>query len=158
MTSDRAIALRTLNRQGRRKRRAPAPSLIVLQPAPEHGSAKFTLLIPNWRPASKNELARAQLIHWGARARLKQRDADIIAGVCYVAGVTAAIGKRRVGLTITYPPKKHEHDKDAFWLSTLDGLKRCGALWNDSAKWCDYTVPVYLRGPLLQTVIALEDA
>ena len=40
----------------------------------------------------------------------------------------AGLPKRRVGLTITLPPRQRAWDADALWKSLLDGLTACGAI------------------------------
>jgi hypothetical protein len=113
----------------------------------------WTMEIPGWAPAALNQLQG----HWGTKCRLKKLDADTIATAAMAYGVPPATGKRRVSLTIIYPPKQRRHDKDAFWKSMLDALTRCGALKDDGPKWVEFGQPVYARGDELRSFITLED-
>lgn len=111
----------------------------------------YRLEIPGWRPALANELMGD---HRRA-ARLKRADVAQVLAACLAFGVPPATGKRRVGFTIsgrysTFP------DPDAPLKSGLDALKRAGAIVDDSAEWCEWSIPTFARGPK-GTVITLED-
>lgn len=114
--------------------------------------ALYRIEIPSWRPALANELVG---YHHRTIAGRKRRDFEQVHRACLAFGVPKAEGKRRVEIVIagrysTFP------DPDAPLKSTLDALKRAGAIVDDSAELCTWEVPRFERGPK-GTVIILED-
>ena len=69
-----------------------------------------TLWIERWHPTTTNQLLR---VHWGGRSTAKRRDADIVKVYSIRDNIPAATGKRRVQLTLVYPPGKRRVDVDA---------------------------------------------
>lgn len=117
--------------------------------------ATFKIEIPYWHPITLNKL----LSNWQRAARLKKSDKEIVWG--YAWPVLCREGKcktrRRVDLVITVIPKQRCPDKDSYWKSALDALVACGALVDDSPKWCEPGTVTFERGPRKKTVIILED-
>lgn len=89
--------------------------------------------------------------------RLKKRDKQIVAVACLADGITKASTPRRVSLLLTMAPRRRRPDRDAFWKSLLDALVACGALVNDSPKWCSLGDVEYQRGESDQMHVTLED-
>ena len=129
-------------------------STFRLAPATSHGGARFEVTIPGWHPTTLNELMNCHVMKAG---RLKDADKLNIAEACYRGNVTAAIGKRRVSLIVTYAKGARRHDKDAWWKSTLDALVRCQALRNDSVHWVEHGAIEYVRASERAFGIVLED-
>ena len=121
------------------------------QPTPVAQSYRMVIL--GWRPALLNELMRA---HHFKRAQMKRNDTMQIIAAMLIFGVPLAKDKRRVRIEITSPFRGGFPDPDAPLKSCLDALKRACAIVDDSAIWCEWSVPQFFKGPK-QTVITLED-
>lgn len=137
-----------------RARTKPEPVRQVSEqvgPAPEKG---WRVEIPGYLPPTINVLMRG---HWAKRARAKKLATNRIAMECKLAGVPVADRKRRVALTLVVTNRSHAPDPDAPYKAVLDGLKRAGALVDDSQEWCEPMTPRIVRGPARLTVIDLED-
>lgn len=113
-----------------------------------------TLTIPGFRFATLNELMRG---HWAHRSRLKRRDRCAVALFARLAGLSAAAGKRRVSVSITYSGRQQAADVDAYWKSLLDALVAAGLLVDDSPAWCEIGEVRQARGETTATVIELEN-
>jgi hypothetical protein len=111
------------------------------------------LLLPGFVPTSLNRLTRGRRRD---RIRLARGDRDIIRWHARLSGVPPATGPRRVSLVITLPPGERRCDPDAYWKSLLDGLRACGLLVNDSARWVVLGGIDWERGPR-RTAVVLED-
>ena len=96
-------------------------------------------------------------LHWAKRNRVKHDDMEWIAIECCNQGVTRAATKKRVSIVVTCGPKGRMPDPDAFLKVILDGLVRCGALVDDSSKWCEIGDLFVVRGTVRSTTITLED-
>ena len=118
-------------------------------------SARWSVLIERWHPTTLNRLMGC---HHMEAARLKALDARMVGTYCLQAGVPAAVKvRRRVSLAITLGKGQRGPDKDCWWKSTLDALVRCGALHDDSDRWCELGSIVYLKADERATRITLED-
>lgn len=106
--------------------------------------AAYVIHIPDWQPATKNKLKAGR--HWAVGHRLKKADAAIISAYCRLASIPPATTKRRVRLLVILAPRQRGCDPDAYDLSLLDGLQRCGALKNDNRQWCEKIPTEYARG------------
>lgn len=115
------------------------------------------LVIDHWRPTSYNELHKKHW-HWGKAHRRKKGDFSLIKAHALLAGVPAALGKRRVSLVITLTARMRQADPDAYWKSLLDALVRARLLVNDTATFVELGSVTYApeRGRL-STTIVLED-
>ena len=139
----------------------------------------YRVTIDSWMPTSLNAIG---VNCWQKNARLKKEDAEVIARAFYSSGVRFArvpasvakarkrvklIGRqpgdpapvrRRVMLEVTLAKGVRARDQDNLGKSLLDGLKRCGYLYDDSPKWCELILPfLYVRGDRTSTTIILED-
>lgn len=112
---------------------------------------KYTIVIPDWHPASLNQLLA---LHWAERNRLKSIDATMIRAYGLEAGVPEAQGRRRV--TLTLMSRRTRRDPDASWKSLLDGLVTAGFLIDDSDPFAELAPIRYATGPRT-TIIELED-
>jgi Holliday junction resolvase RusA-like endonuclease len=109
--------------------------------------ATYAVVIPRWRPALLNELRG----HWARGHRRKAADAHVVAVHLALARVPPAAGPRAVAVTIA--DRWHRRpDPDAPLKSLLDALVRAGALRDDSARWCRWSVPVFTAGPPATTI------
>lgn len=115
-------------------------------------SHKWVLTIPGWSPVLVNDLIgrHPMVIH-----RRKRRDREMIARAMLVYRVPRATGPRRVRFAITGRYGRLP-DPDACLKSGLDALTYTGAIVDDSAEWCEWSIPTYERGRKA-TVIELED-
>jgi len=113
----------------------------------------WILHIPGWQPVLANQL----MGHWAAAARLKRRDVQQVARAKIVHGVPDAKGKRIVRIEIARSVGGRWPDVDAPLKSTLDALVQCRLLVDDSAKWCEWERPTFVRGPKA-TTITIEEA
>jgi hypothetical protein len=134
------------------KREAAVPA--VPEAAPPMGL--WVIRINGWHPARKNQLKAGR--HWSVGAKLKAADRAMVAAHCRLAGVPEATGKRRVTLLVELAKGQRGGDVDAYWLSLLDALKKCGAIKNDSREWVEIAPVEYRRAPGAKgCVITLED-
>lgn len=134
------------------KEKKPFP--ILLPPAVEHGAGRWEVTIEDWRPTSLSVLMHK---HWRTAANIKKKEAKRIAAAFLASGCTGAIGKRKLTMHIRLAPKQRAFDADNVWKGTKDGLKRCGAIKDDSPKWVDHESPTYSRGATMATTLILED-
>lgn len=116
--------------------------------------AIWTMEIPGWHPAPLNKLLGS---HWGAAARMKSKDKQIIANAVMAYQVPPAFGKRRVSLTIVYPKGKRKHDPDAFFKSLNDALVHSKALFADTSNYIELGSIKYAKGDELTSYVTLED-
>lgn len=153
---DRATAERLLREAGEPLAPEPKPARAAKAPGglallPEGPGGAWAVEIPGWRPAFASELKCHPMI----AARLKKRDARVVAKACRVYGVTRPVGRRKVAFLIVnryggFP------DPDAPLKSGLDALKTAGAIVDDSDRWCSWDKPTFGRGDL-RTVLTIED-
>lgn len=116
---------------------------------------KHTVNIPDWRPATLNNIMSG---HWSKGAKLKKADKRVIAATC--RGIPSAECKRRVSLEIFTLKGKRICDPDAFWKTTLDALVHCKLLVNDTPDYVelgDVVQHKYKKGEWSGTTIVLED-
>jgi hypothetical protein len=130
------------------------------------GGGSWRIVLDGWVPTSLNELMGNRQ----KASRLKRKDAATILWGCVVAGVTPVglthaerrfrrefgVGplptdprprRRRVALEIRLGKGARTPDPDNLWKSTLDGLKRAGAIFEDSRGWCRYDSEIlFTRG------------
>jgi hypothetical protein len=126
--------------------RAPGP----LAAEPTRAGRLYAITVQGWRPALDNELTRK---HWRVKDGLKRRDVAIVAWACRTQGVPTATNRRRVAVRITNRYTSRYPDPLAPFKSLLDALVRCGALVDDSGRWCEVVTPAqYRRGPLATTI------
>lgn len=111
------------------------------------------LVIDQWRPVFANELLKA---HWGTAAKRKRIDRQMVQVHALRDGIPRATGRRRVRLTIAGPWRRPP-DPDAPLKSTLDALTAAGLLIDDSARWCQFDPPEFVRAPEFSTTIELTD-
>lgn len=135
---------------GRAIKPLPAECLLLDGPA----AGPYEVEVRGWHPARLNELVS---MHWAKAGRRKYLDACTIGRELRRAGVPRAGGKRRVALVIVLGPRGRGGDGDAYWKSSLDGLKRCGALVDDNRHFCELTPLRYERQGEASTRIILED-
>jgi hypothetical protein len=119
----------------------------------EAPGAVYRLEICGWTPTLVNELLHA---HPMRAATLKRSDRDLVRGYAFVAGIPAALGKRRVSVELHGWPRGRLPDPDAVWKSLLDALVAAGLLVDDSARWCEPVPPTFVRSPRRRTVVTLE--
>lgn len=120
---------------------------------------KQVIWIPQWHPTSLNKLKSG---HWAKGARLKKADAEMVAGYAKVCGISKVMfGKRRVSMHLVMKPGQRRLDRDNLWKSTLDGLKQCGVILNDSPAWLEEGPVSYSRAEdsdgFWGTYILIED-
>ncbi len=117
----------------------------------------IVLFIPRWRPATLNEMASSN--HWSKRSRLKAGDREMVAAYWHKSRLPKATDHRHVALLIVLPPKQRAWDKDALWKSCADSLVACGALVDDSPRYCTFGSVEYARalGDCWGTYIHLND-
>ena len=116
--------------------------------------SQWRVTIANYLPPRINEWDGRR---WAVRARIKKTCYEMIASYVLMADVPKATSRRRVSLELTIGPLGRGMDPDAFLKATLDALVACGALVDDSARWCELGTPTVERGPEPRTVIVLED-
>jgi hypothetical protein len=116
--------------------------------------AVHILFIPGWRPAPLNKIMHG---HWSNGNRLKKADFGMITAYAMASRIPKATGRRRVELHITLTGQQKQADPDAYAKSTLDGLKRCGLLVDDSGAWVEWVTPTYDRCGEPGTRITLTD-
>lgn len=112
-----------------------------------------TLMVPGWMPVPLNQLLGSK----HKRSRLKGQDRDVLGRAFLLYGKPLAGLKRRVSLHVVLPKGRRAPDPDALWKSCLDALVYCGALVNDSSRWCTPERPTFSRGEALCSFITLED-
>jgi Holliday junction resolvase RusA-like endonuclease len=132
-------------------RRADAPGRLPVGPP-----SRWTVVVPGWHPARVNQLITAR--HWSIAHRLKSRDKLKVYAAMLSQKVTAAAGKRQVGLTIILGPRQRGGDVDSYWKSCLDACVSCGALTDDTHRGVELTPVRYERGEGPSTVITIADA
>lgn len=116
-------------------------------------STTYSVFIPQWRPASLNQLMTGKLRN---RMRLKKSDRYIITFYC--CRLPKAQGKRRVTLHIVLGTRMNAYDYDNAWKSLLDGLVKCGMLIDDKPGLVEQGALTYSRNPAeWGTRITLED-
>lgn len=111
----------------------------------------ITVRIPNWIPATINELMST---HYMVSAKRKKADRNLI--WTYTRHLPAAATKRRVTLTFVLPKGKRAFDPDAPQKSTGDALVHAKQLVNDSHLWVEWAPVRFERGDMA-TIIELED-
>jgi hypothetical protein len=117
---------------------------------------RWTVEIPGYLPTYDNILINS---HWAKANRLKARDKRAIGLACLAAGVTRAVGRRRVLIRLCSPRYAHAHqrpDPYAAHKSTLDALAACDALVDDATEWVE-APPATCEAGRKATVIELED-
>jgi Holliday junction resolvase RusA-like endonuclease len=112
----------------------------------------INVTIPNWRPHSINQLLHG---HWTKARRMKRQDADMI--MAYLVEHPKATGRRRLSVTIGNKQRGHQLDADNALKSLLDGLKRCGAIIDDSAEFLELGRVASVHDKTNHTIIILED-
>ena len=115
------------------------------------------IVIPDWRPATLNELLSGRT--WHKAARLKRADRDTVAVYANLSGVRAGMErrKRRVDVLVRPAIGRRKADRDAYWKSLLDALVHAGLLVDDADRWCvPGDVEHTLKGPP-RTEITLTD-
>ena len=116
------------------------------------------LVIPDWHPARLNLLLkRGPFMHdgkWTSASKLKRADAKML--WAHTIGAAKAKGRRRLSVTLVYPPAGRRMDPDAWQKSLLDALVSVGLLIDDSPKWVEISPVKYERGGKA-TTIELED-
>jgi Holliday junction resolvase RusA-like endonuclease len=111
------------------------------------------MVIPDWRPATLNELMSNRF----RAARLKKADRKIIAGYARLAGTPKATGKRRVSVEVTRSGRMKEIDPDGIWKSLNDALVHAGLLVDDNSRLCELGTFTQPKGDRKSTRIILED-
>ena len=137
---------------GRQSKAKPAKSdrkiLGVGQPGP------WRIVIEGWHPeGTVNNLLGKKIGHVTG---IKRQDAKQLAAVCLEAGVSRATTKRRLRVTLYYPPGHCHHDADNPSKSIRDGLVTIGALVDDAGEWLDSEEAKRETGDKA-TVLELED-
>jgi hypothetical protein len=90
--------------------------------------------------------------------RLRKRDNMMVALACRAAKVPKAECRRRVDLHVTLGPRMRRGDAVCpWWKSSLDALTACGAIRNDTLRWCLAGDVTYARGSHAAMVIVLTD-
>lgn len=114
------------------------------------------LEIDGWCPPSVNLLLKS---HWGAANRMKRAVKNRIWAEALAAKprLTAATGRRRVGVEVTVSGRSGMPDGDNILKALLDALKANGLILDDSARWCELGEVAVRRGPRKGTKITLED-
>ena len=86
-------------------------------------------------------------IHWAKKARMIKADAATIVAYAAKAGLPKNCETRqRVGMTIVLKPKQRACDPDSQWKNVLDGLRKFGAIVDDSRTWLELEPVKYERG------------
>lgn len=125
------------------------------EPAPRGPDAGAYLVeIDGWHPPTLNSVMRGSI---RTRIAAGKRCDHVIAAALAVAGVPAAEGKRRVALSLGFPPGNSFVDVDAPWKALLDALVKAGALIDDSYRWCELAPIHQHRTTARHTLITLTD-
>lgn len=142
----------TTAKPARPKHRKPYPPI---EPGKRH-----EITIPNWRPATVNQIY-GNGPRWWQGAKLKKRDRQVVAAFLPPEARVdpSRPVKRRVRLVLTFAKGERRPDKDNVWKSVLDALRHAGGIWNDSPDWCGYSEPEMVRTSdgTSGTIVILED-
>lgn len=112
----------------------------------------YKQFIPDWVPTSTNQL----LGHWGAAARKKKLDREMIWAHC--AHIPKAEKKRTLRVRLYINGKGRSPDPDNIQKSLHDALKKNGLIVDDSDKWLLAMQPEIIRPALSKgTEIFLMD-
>jgi hypothetical protein len=139
----------------------------------------WRVLIPGWQPTKLNRLMTS---HWRAADRLKQKDCEMIAFCCKLAGVPkigltlgdkqalrlqrlpteasrlTSARKRSIQLHVVLAGRGRNPDSADCWQkSCLDGLVNAGYLTDDGDRWCQWIPPIVERGREKSTTIIITD-
>jgi hypothetical protein len=131
------------DREAKAKAKKESLDIPKLEPATEHGNARFEVLIPAFRSASVNQLLS---MHWGSRGTFKMQQMAVYAKALKAAGVTGAIGRRRLEIIVTLGKGQRRYDDDNPWKIPKDAMKQCGAIVDDTQKWVDHPEKVQYSG------------
>lgn len=110
------------------------------------------ITIPDWHPTPLNKLMTT---HWAKAGRMKKVDRGMVAA--YFCSTPKAIKPRQMDLHIYLAKGQRACDPDAYLKSLLDALVHCGALKDDSAKWCRIGAIEFTRADSPATRIVLTD-
>lgn len=113
---------------------------------------RHEIKIPNWRPASLNQLMGGKLRD---RMRLKKSDRGIIAHYC--GDIPVQTHKRRISQHIVLGKGMREYDYDNAWKSLLDGLVKAAVLIDDRRIYVEQGEVTYERNMQWGTTIIIED-
>lgn len=144
-------------KKARRDKKLADAAILTLDPATSHGWARFEVTIPNFRPTSLSTLMH---IFWRKAAKIKDQEKARISQALKAAGVTGAIGRRRLHMIIQLGPRQRMFDDDNPWKGLKDALKTCGAIKEDTRFGVQHSMePEYhpIRGDVPSTTIILED-
>jgi len=125
------------------------------RPLPEPGPGVYRVVVPNWRPATLDDIYARTIKR---RIATKRNDRDLIAYYFgpHGADVPKATTRRRVWMEIQRP-RGCFPDPDNLWKSLLDALAILDYLIDDAKEAYAKEEPIYKRGPVFQTTIVLED-
>jgi hypothetical protein len=116
-------------------------------------SCSYVVTVENWRPASDNVQRRG---HWAWRKARAADDAIVAALVAGGrSGVPRAAGKRRLAVVVEMPGRRV--DGSNLNKSLRDSLVNCYLLIGDDAGGVEGSDPVVVPGPVLRTILTLED-
>lgn len=117
--------------------------------------AIVVLEIPNWHPATLNQLLAGRY----RSAKLKRRDRVLVITMARLKDLPTAAGKRRVTLTVTLAKGQRSPDTDAYWKSLLDALTKAKLIKSDHPKWVELAplIPERSKDAKIRTIITLED-
>lgn len=117
-------------------------------------TSSYTIVIPDWRPKSLNELFG---MHYMKRWRTKWMDRDLVHAYVSAHRIPPATGKRRVSLDIELVRPDRVMDPDNVWKHLLDHLVGCCALVDDDPEHVELGTVRQAWGSRRQTTIILED-
>lgn len=112
------------------------------------------LVIPNWHPASVNQLLK---VHWRRRKSLKDVDVQMVGVYARQERVPRAAGKRKIRVIITLGRGQRACDPDNYMKCLLDALKRSGLIKDDNRQWLECEPMEFNRANEKATTIILED-
>jgi Holliday junction resolvase RusA-like endonuclease len=138
----------------RRSEPARGKSFGILPEQKEGGPTSWTIIIPGWTPPSLNTLIYS---HWAVSRKAKKKAMEQVAGCCLEAGVTRAIGRRRVAIIVFAGRRSHRLDGDNVPKSILDGMKHIGAIIDDNCDWCELVPAQVCVSKQKRTVILLDE-